>query len=198
MEHCKHYEDADYTGRNSKRPGLRKLMADIKSGLIDVVVIYRLDRLYRSIAGLIDFVRLLREKNVRLISVTEEIDTANFYNMIFVTLLAAVGEMYVWQVSQNTRNALNHRAKQGLANGRMPLGYCNGLCTTCTDPHGEAYCPNFRIEDDFGDGRVPVLHPLDKYAVSLIYALSAQGWSDADIATHLNTHNFILPSLPYK
>jgi len=186
------YADPHKTGRNSKRKELRRLKQDIKAGTVDVVVIHRIDRLYRNLTGLLGFVQLLIEHDVRLVSVTEQIDTSTPWGMLVLQVLGALAEMLVRQTSERVRRMKDARAKKGLLNGRLPLGYCKGNCSECTHPNGEGYCPNFGLKD-LGDSRVPVRHPIDQYAIKLIHHLYAQSLSFKEIADYLNSHTFDMP-----
>ena len=72
---AEHYDDGGYTGGNLDRPALRKLMADMEAGRIDCVVVYKVDRLSRS---LLDFARLMEvfeRHQVSLVSVTQPLNT---------------------------------------------------------------------------------------------------------------------------
>lgn len=71
------YDDGGYTGANLERPALRALMEDIQSGQVDCVLVYKVDRLSRS---LLDFARLMgifEERGVHLVSVTQQMNTTN-------------------------------------------------------------------------------------------------------------------------
>lgn len=189
------YEDPDRTGRNSRRPGLQALIRDIKAGRVSVVVVHRLDRLYRNLESLLRFLRFLKKHRVRLVSVTEQIDTDSWWGRLVLYVLGALAEMYVWQTSVRVREVKVEMARRGLHNGLAPYGYCNGLCSTCTNRNGADYCPLYGQSDraESRRGRIPVPHPVDQYAVKLIHALYDQGFSDKDIAEYLNTRLFQLP-----
>ena len=113
--------------------------------------------------------------------------------MLVLQVLGALAEMLVRQTSERVRRMKDARAKKGLLNGRLPLGYCKGNCSECTHPNGEGYCPNF-AKVDIGDGRIPVRHPVDQHAVQLIHLLYAQDISYKEIADYLNSHTFDLPN----
>lgn len=189
------YSDPDRTGRNSRRPGLQALARDIKSGKVTVVVVHRLDRLYRNLESLLRFLRFLKRYRVRLVSVTEHIDTESWWGRLVLYVLGALAEMYVWQTSIRVHEIKVDMARKGLHNGLPPFGYCNGLCSTCTDLNGPGYCPLAGQPDrpESRRGRIPVPHPVDQYAVKLIHNLYNQGYSYMDLADYLNTHKFLLP-----
>lgn len=189
------YADPDRTGRNSKRPDLQRMIRDIESGKITVVVIHRLDRLYRNLESLLRFLRFLKKHRVRLVSVTEQIDTDSWWGRLVLYVLGALAEMYVWQTSVRVREIKAELSRKGHHNGTIPIGYCNGLCSTCADLNGPGYCPLAgqpdRVESQ--RGRIPVPHPIDQHAILLVHTLYGQGMSYQDIANHLNIHHFRLP-----
>lgn len=189
------YADPDRTGRNSRRPGLQKMIRDIESGHITVVVVHRLDRLYRNLESLLRFLRFLKKYRVRLVSVTEQIDTDSWWGRLVLYVLGALAEMYVWQTSVRVREIKAELARRGHHNGLIPFGYCNGLCNTCSDMNGPDYCPLVGSPDRVESlrGHIPVPHPVDRYGAALIHTLYSQGMSYQDIANHLNMHRFQLP-----
>lgn len=188
------YQDGDLSGKNSHRPDLQRLIRDVKSGRVRVVVVHRLDRLYRNLESLLRIVRLFRKHRVRLMSVEEQIDTDSWWGRIVLAVLGALAEAYVWQASEHARIAKLYRLYHGFANGRIPLGYCNGRCNTCTDTNGSGYCHLFGCASiTTSDGKIPVPHPVDRYVIPLIAELYARKWSFAEIANYLNTQDFHLP-----
>ncbi len=190
------YEDPAKTGRNSRRPSLQRMIGDIRSGRVTIVVVHRLDRLYRNLESLLKFIRMIKAYKVRLVSVTEQIDTDNWWGRLVLYVLGALAEMYIWQSSARTREAKLERVMHGLSNASFRFGYCNGLCSTCTDPNGKEYCPLYggldRIESQ--RGRIPVPHPIEVHAVRMAVQLYAQGKSDLEVANDLNSYLYKLNS----
>ncbi len=189
------YSDPYQTGRNSRRKDLQKLIADIKARRIKAVVVHRLDRLYRNLESQLEFVRLCKKHNVQFISVTEQIDPETWWGRLVLYVLGAMAEMYVRQTSERTREAKSERIRRGLPNGNIPLGYCNGLCSTCSDSHGPGYCPRVGDMDraESQRGRIAVIHPIDRHVITLVANLYLQHWSYREIASHLNRNTFTLP-----
>jgi DNA invertase Pin-like site-specific DNA recombinase len=189
------YSDPYQTGRNSRRKDLQKLIADIKARRVRAVVVHRLDRLYRNLESQLEFVRLCKKHNVQFVSVTEQIDPETWWGRLVLYVLGAMAEMYVRQTSERTREAKYERLRRGLPNGNIPLGYCNGLCSTCNDPHGYGYCPRAGEADrpESQRGRIAVIHPVDRHVIIMAANLYLQNWSFRDIANHLNRNKFSLP-----
>lgn len=189
------YSDPYKTGRNSRRKDLQKLIVDIKARRIKAVVVHRLDRLYRNLESQLEFVRLCKKNNVQFVSVTEQIDPETWWGRLVLYVLGAMAEMYVRQTSERTREAKSERIRRGLPNGNIPLGYCNGLCSTCNDSHGPDYCSRVGSTDraDSQRGRIAVVHPIDRHVITLVANLYLQHWSYREIASHLNRNTFTLP-----
>src|SRR5262245_65708048 len=70
------YDDGGYTGGNTDRPGLQRLLADVGAGKIDCVVVYKVDRLSRSLLDFAQLMRTFEQKNVSFVSVTQQFNTA--------------------------------------------------------------------------------------------------------------------------
>jgi DNA invertase Pin-like site-specific DNA recombinase len=190
------YSDPYQTGRNSRRKDLQKLIADIKARRVKAVVVHRLDRLYRNLESQLEFVRLCKKHHVQFVSVTEQIDPETWWGRLVLYVLGAMAEMYVRQTSERTREAKSERIRRGLPNGNIPLGYCNGLCSTCNDSHGPDYCPRAGSTDcpESQRGRIAVIHPIDRHVITLVANLYLQHWSYREIASHLNRNLFTLPN----
>ena len=72
---CKEYKDKGYSGKNTDRPEFQQLMRDIESGLVRKVVVYKLDRISRSILDFANMMELFQQYNVEFVSSTEKFDT---------------------------------------------------------------------------------------------------------------------------
>lgn len=187
------YVDA---GRSAKpgahRPALERLLQDAKRGLFDVVVVDKVDRFYRHLRGLLSALDTLNEADVSFISVRENIDLSTPWGKLTLTVLGMLAEIYIDNLRQETRKGLLQRAREGLHNGRLPFGYCDGLCSACNDPNGEDYCPLYGGEDR-SDGVVAVSHPIEAEAVRKAFAWYLTGrYSDGDLAERLNEHEHTL------
>ncbi|NTU49670.1 MAG: recombinase family protein [Desulfobulbaceae bacterium] len=119
-----HYDDAGFTGANTDRPALQKLIADIKSGEIDCVVVYKVDRLSRS---LLDFSQLLEffDKNkVAFVSVTQHFNTNTSMGRLTLNILLSFAQFEREIISERTRDKMGAaRVKGKWIGGRPPLGY---------------------------------------------------------------------------
>ena len=187
------YLDDGYTGTNDKRPGFRRLMRDARRGCFDVVVVHKIDRFYRNAQGMLKVHSELTKNNVLFISLREHIDFTTIWGKLILTVLSVLAEIFIDNLREETRKGKHGRARQGLWNGSVPFGYCRGNCSTCTDPNGPDYCPEFGQPDrNTGKGLVP--HPIESVAVRLAFEWYATGrYSDRDIADMLNAYEHELP-----
>lgn len=189
------YEDPGQSGKNSKRDGLQNMIYDAKAGRLDVLVFHRVDRLFRNLESLLELVKLLKKNKIKIVSVLENIDTDNWWGRLVLIILGSLAEAYVLQASENTRSGLHRRRMNGRQLGRIPVGYCNGLCSTCKDENGKDYCPLYGGQDrpESQRGKIAVPHPVDRHLIPLIYKLYQDGMSFREVANYLNNNFIKLP-----
>lgn len=118
------YDDGGFSGGNVERPGLKKLMADIEAGKVDVVVVYKVDRLSRS---LLDFTRLLEvfdKHGVSFVSVTQAFNTRESMGRLMLNVLLSFAQFEREIISERTRDKIAAARRKGKwAGGRPVLGY---------------------------------------------------------------------------
>lgn len=118
------YDDGGYSGGSLDRPAVQRLMADIEAGKIDCVVVYKVDRLSRS---LLDFARLMEtfEKNkVAFVSVTQQFNTTNSMGRLMLNVLLSFAQFEREIIGERTRDKLAATRRKGKWAGGMPvLGY---------------------------------------------------------------------------
>jgi site-specific DNA recombinase len=118
------YDDGGFTGGNVDRPALKRLLADIDAGLIDCVVVYKVDRLSRS---LLDFTRLMAAfdaKRVAFVSVTQQFNTATSMGRLVLNVLLSFAQFEREIIGERTRDKLTAMRRKGLWGGGLaPLGY---------------------------------------------------------------------------
>ena len=81
------YDDGGYSGGNMKRPALQKLLNDCENGLVDIIVVYKIDRLSRSICDFADLTKKFDEWGVQFVAVTQEINTATSAGRMMLNIL---------------------------------------------------------------------------------------------------------------
>jgi site-specific DNA recombinase len=118
------YEDAGFSGRNLKRPGIQALLVDVRRDLIDIVLCTRIDRISRSIRDFYSLWTILEKHGVTFVSATEAFDTSTAAGSLMVNLLLSFGAWEVAVVSERTSLKMLARVRRGLWNGgHVPLGY---------------------------------------------------------------------------
>ena len=119
-----HYDDGGFTGANMDRPALRRLLADIEAGKVDCVVVYKVDRLSRS---LLDFARIMEtfeRHNVSFVSVTQAFNTASSMGRLILNVLLSFAQFEREMISERTRDKIAAARRKGKWSGGMPiLGY---------------------------------------------------------------------------
>ena len=118
------YDDGGFTGGNLDRPAVQRLMNDIEAGKIDCVVVYKVDRLSRS---LMDFARMMEtfEKyKVSFVSVTQQFNTANSMGRLMLNVLLSFAQFEREIISERTRDKIAAARRKGKWSGGKPLlGY---------------------------------------------------------------------------
>lgn len=121
------YDDGGYSGGTLVRPALNRLIADVEAGRIDVIVIYKIDRLTRS---LLDFVRLtdvLEKYGVSFVSVTQAFDTSESMGRLVLNILLTFAQFERELMSDRVRDRKAAMRRKGLFGGGMPpFGYLVG------------------------------------------------------------------------
>ncbi len=118
------YDDGGFTGANMDRPALRRLLADIEAGKVDCVVVYKVDRLSRS---LLDFGRIIEtfeRHKVSFVSVTQAFNTATSMGRLILNVLLSFAQFEREMISERTRDKIAAARRKGKWSGGMPvLGY---------------------------------------------------------------------------
>lgn len=124
VELPKHYDDEGWTGGNLVRPALQDMLSDIESGLVDTVVIYKLDRITRS---LLDFVRLMdlfQEYGVSFVAVTQNFDTGDSTGRLILNVLLTFAQFEREIASDRLKDKFAVMRERGMfVGGHPPYGY---------------------------------------------------------------------------
>src|SRR5690554_4986913 len=118
------YDDGGYSGGSMERPALDRLLRDIDAGKIDCVVVYKVDRLSRS---LMDFARIMERferRNVSFVSVTQQFNTAHSMGRLTLNILLSFAQFEREIIGERIRDKLAAQARKGKWTGGAPvLGY---------------------------------------------------------------------------
>jgi DNA invertase Pin-like site-specific DNA recombinase len=118
------YDDGGYSGGSTDRPGLQRLIDDIHKGRVDVVVVYKVDRLSRSLA---DFARLMQtfdEHKVSFVSVTQQFNTTTSMGRLTLNMLLSFAQFEREVAGERIRDKIAATKRKGVwVCGQPPLGY---------------------------------------------------------------------------
>ena len=119
------YSDPGVSGRTMERDGLKALIADIESGKVEAVVVYKLDRLSRKQKDTMTIIEdVLLKKNIALISLNETLDTTTPWGRAMIGILSSFNQMESENIQMRTSMGREAKAKEGgYAGGKPPIGY---------------------------------------------------------------------------
>src|SRR6266566_4535749 len=119
-----HYDDPAYSGGNLDRPALKKLLADIEANRIDVVVVYKIDRLTRSLADFAKLVEAFDARSISFVAVTQQFNTATSMGRLTLNVLLSFAQFERELSSERVRDKIAASRRKGKwTGGTVPLGY---------------------------------------------------------------------------
>lgn len=157
------YVEDGWSAKDLDRPKMKQLLKDIKKGDIDIILVYRLDRLTRSVLDLYLLLKTFDQYNVAFRSATEVYDTSTAMGRLFITLVAALAQ---WE-RENLAERVKFGIEQMIDDGKKPGGH---------SPYGYKFDKDFdcKIIDD------------EAKTVQMIYQLYCDGFGYRSIADRLN------------
>ena len=118
------YDDGGFSGGDTDRPALQRLLADVRAGKIDVIVVYKVDRLTRSLADFAKLVELFDQHNVSFVSVTQQFNTTTSMGRLTLNVLLSFAQFEREVTSERIRDKISASKRKGLwVGGMAPLGY---------------------------------------------------------------------------
>ena len=118
------YDDGGYSGGNIERPALKRLMADIEAGKINVVVVYKIDRLTRSLVDFSQLIEVFERHRVSFVSVTQQFNTTTSMGRLILNVLLSFAQFEREVTGERIRDKLAASKRKGLWMGGVPpLGY---------------------------------------------------------------------------
>jgi len=145
------YDDGGVSGGTLERPALQLLLADIDAGRVDMVVVYKIDRLTRSLADFAKLVERLEARNCSFVSVTQAFNTSSSMGRLTLNVLLSFAQFEREVTAERIRDKIAASKKKGLwMGGLAPLGY---------DPHPDP------------DRRELVVNPAEAETVNQLFAL---------------------------
>jgi len=118
------YDDGGFSGGNTNRPSLKRLLADVEDGRIDVVVVYKIDRLSRSLSDFAKIVDLFDERGVTFVSVTQQFNTTTSMGRLTLNILLSFAQFEREVTGERIRDKIAASKAKGMwMGGTPPLGY---------------------------------------------------------------------------
>ena len=118
------YDDPAFSGGNMERPALKRLMADIEAGKIDVIVIYKIDRLTRSLADFSKMVEVFERQGVSFVSVTQQFNTTTSMGRLMLNVLLSFAQFEREVTGERIRDKIAASKRKGMWMGGIPpIGY---------------------------------------------------------------------------
>jgi DNA invertase Pin-like site-specific DNA recombinase len=118
------YDDGGFSGGNTDRPALQQLLEDVRSGKLDVIVVYKVDRLTRSLADFAKLVELFDAHGVSFVSVTQQFNTTTSMGRLTLNVLLSFAQFEREVTSERIRDKIAASKRKGLwVGGMAPLGY---------------------------------------------------------------------------
>ena len=115
--------DAGKSGKNLIRPGIENILEYCKNGMINSVVVYKLDRLSRKTKDMLDLIDTFKVSNVELHSLNEKLYTSTPQGQFFLTMISVLSQLERDQIAECTRDALQYKKNSGFILGRPPYGF---------------------------------------------------------------------------
>src|SRR5438552_7310621 len=118
------YDDGGFSGATMHRPALQQLMADLTAGRVDTIVVYKIDRLTRSLADFAKIVEILDARGASFVSVTQQFNTTTSMGRLTLNVLLSFAQFEREVIGERIRDKIAASKKKGMwMGGVVPLGY---------------------------------------------------------------------------
>ena len=118
------YDDGGFSGGNLERPGLRRLLADIEAGKVDIILLYKIDRLTRSLSDFAKIVEILDRKCASFVSITQSFNTTTSMGRLTLNMLLSFAQFEREVTAERIRDKVRASRMKGMwMGGCPPLGY---------------------------------------------------------------------------
>jgi site-specific DNA recombinase len=159
------YDDGGFTGANMDRPALNRLLKDVEARLIDCVVVYKVDRLTRSLPDFARIIELLDRHDVTFVSVTQNFSTTTSVGRLTLNILLSFAQFEREMIAERTRDKMRAARRKGKWIGGYPmLGYDvapKGGSIIVNAAEASRVCEIFELYLELGS-LIPVLDELDR------------------------------------
>src|SRR2546423_3133086 len=118
------YDDGAFSGASLKRPALQQLLAHVRAGTIDIVLVYKVDRLTRSLADFAKLIELFDAHGVSFVSVTQSFNTSSSMGRLTLNVLLSFAQFERELIGERVRDKIAASKRKGIwVGGPLPLGY---------------------------------------------------------------------------
>ena len=118
------YDDGAFSGASLERPALQQLLADVRAGEIDIVLVYKVDRLTRSLADFAKLIELFDAHGVSFVSVTQSFNTSSSMGRLTLNVLLSFAQFERELIGERVRDKISASKRKGIwVGGPVPLGY---------------------------------------------------------------------------
>lgn len=179
----KTYIDRGFSGKNTQRPAFQQMMEDMKQGLIDKVIVYKLDRISRSILDFSSMMDVFGRYGVEFVSTTEKFDTSSPMGRAMLNICVVFAQLERETIQKRVADAYFSRSQKSLyMGGRVPFGYRLSPAVV-----GGVKTSMYQIVPEEGE------------VVQLMYALYAQPeCSYGDIVSYFHDHGVLKRGKPWE
>jgi site-specific DNA recombinase len=120
------YDDGAFSGASLDRPALQALLAEVRAGKIDVIVVYKVDRLTRSLADFAKLVELFDQRSVSFVSITQSFNTTSSMGRLTLNVLLSFAQFEREVIGERVRDKIAASKAKGIwVGGSVPLGYAS-------------------------------------------------------------------------
>jgi site-specific DNA recombinase len=169
------YDDGGFTGANMDRPALKLLLADIAMGEVNCVVVYKVDRLTRSLLDFSRIMDVLDRHGATFVAVTQQFNTTSSLGRLTLNILLSFAQFEREMISERTRDKMSAARKKGKWMGGTPvLGYDvapGGAALVVNQPEADRVCEIYRLYLELGS---PIL---------ILQELARRGWRTKTFVT---------------
>ena len=159
------YDDGGYTGANMDRPALKLLLADIEAGTVNCVVVYKVDRLTRSLLDFARIMEVLDKSGATFVSVTQQFNTTASLGRLTLNILLSFAQFEREMISERTRDKMRAARRKGkFVGGNLVLGYDvapQGGVLEINEVEARRVREIFQLYLDYG-ALIPVVQELDR------------------------------------
>ena len=118
------YDDGGYSGGTMERPALQRLLVDIEAGRVDVIVVYKVDRLTRALSDFAKLVEIFDRRGVSFVSITQQFNTTTSMGRLTLNILLSFAQFERELIGERVRDKVAASKKKGMwMGGTVPLGY---------------------------------------------------------------------------